>query len=122
MGLSNSKSGTIVMTDSTLKKPCSQRSQSCKVRRSIEQQSRTESIALPDTVTSSSQNSLYLSEEDIDGIGCEEAFDLCMRLATTDEVANSTALSLEKGCVYYGEGTNCKVKNEVVWDVLDKLS
>ncbi|KAK6535840.1 hypothetical protein TWF281_000090 [Arthrobotrys megalospora] len=70
----------------------------------------------------SAQSEDQVSEEPSNGVECFRAYEMCMRLATSDEAVGGIAQSLEKGCVKNATSEGCRVKNEVVWEIIDKLS
>ncbi|KAK6527539.1 hypothetical protein TWF694_004522 [Orbilia ellipsospora] len=68
------------------------------------------------------QSEDQISEEIKDSVECSRAYEMCVRLATSVEAVESVAQSLEKGCVKNANGQGCTVKNDVVWEIIDKLS
>ncbi|KAF3939053.1 hypothetical protein ABW19_dt0207940 [Dactylella cylindrospora] len=62
-----------------------------------------------------------LTDELNDGVEFSQAYELCIRLATSDEAADTITRRLKEGCTPNGVQGGCKVRNEVIWEVLDGM-
>jgi hypothetical protein len=54
-----------------------------------------------------------------DGVECGAAYKLLMQYATSEEKLDEIAKALERGCTMTEGRSGCRVKNKVVWKVLD---
>ncbi|EFQ97360.1 hypothetical protein MGYG_00399 [Nannizzia gypsea CBS 118893] len=55
------------------------------------------------------------------GVECSQAREMLMRFATSEEKIDQIAEALEKGCVKDSKSGGCRVKNNAMWEALERV-
>lgn len=58
----------------------------------------------------------------MDGVECSKAYRMLMQFGTTEEKLDKISYALEEGCTANeGPHGGCRVRNEIIWKVIDDL-
>ena len=59
--------------------------------------------------------------KETDGVECLQAREMLMRYATSEQKLDDISQTLEQGCVKNSSGRGCHIKNDVIWNTLDRV-